>query len=227
MQNVYLVMSIIKKSEAELFSDFFLKFDVAPLYSTICQGAAHQSKLELFGLQKSEKVLIQSIVPEDKVKELMYRLTHEMKIDLPDKGVAIAIPLSSIASRKVYEKIISTIHEEDITHKDKYDNERKQNMELIVAICAKGNTDAIMTLAREAGATGGTIIKAKGTARAGTDRFFGMSISDEKEILYIVAKAENKSAIMKAIAGYTYDENAHPVAFSLPITESAGFRLMD
>ena len=50
---------------------------------------------------------------------------------------------------------------------------------------------------------------------------------DEKEILYIVAKTENKSDIMKAIAGYTYAENAHPVAFSLPITESAGFRLMD
>lgn len=227
MQNMYLVMNIIKKSEAELFSDFFLKLDVAPLYSTICQGAAHQSKLELFGLEKSEKVLIQSIVPEAKVKELMYRLTKEMKIDLPDKGISIAIPLSSIASRRVYERLLSTIHEEDITHKDKYDNERKQNMELIVAICAKGNTDAIMTLAREAGATGGTIIKAKGTARAGTDKFFGMSISDEKEILYIVAKTENKSDIMKAIAGYTYAENAHPVAFSLPITESAGFRLMD
>ncbi len=227
MQNMYLVMNIIKKSEAELFADFFLKLDVAPLYSTICQGAAHKSKLELFGLEKSEKVLIQSIVPEDKVKELMYRLTKEMKIDLPDKGISIAIPLSSIASRRVYERLISTIHEEDITHKDKYDNERKQNMELIVAICAKGNTDAIMTLAREAGATGGTIIKAKGTARAGTDKFFGMSISDEKEILYIVAKTENKSDIMKAIAGYTYAENAHPVAFSLPITESAGFRLMD
>ena len=113
MQNIYLVMSIIKKSEAPLFTDFFLSLDVAPLYSTICQGAAHQSKLELFGLQKSEKVLMQSIVPEDKIRELMYRLTHEMKIDLPDKGVAIAIPLSSIASRKVYDKIISTVHEED------------------------------------------------------------------------------------------------------------------
>ena len=220
-------MSIIKKSEAELFTDFFLNLDVAPLYSTICQGAAHQSKLELFGLEKSEKVLIQSIVPESKVKNLMYRLTREMKIDLPDKGISIAIPLSSIASRKVYERILSTVHDEDNSDTQKYDNERKQNMELIVAICAKGNTDAIMTLAREAGATGGTIIKAKGTARAGTDKFFGMSISDEKEILYIVAKTENKSDIMKAIAGYTYAENAHPVAFSLPITESAGFRLMD
>ena len=170
-------------------------------------------------------------------KEVCYarRLTRQIgkrwvkagAIELDGKGIAIAIPLSSIASRKVYDRLLTTIHEEDLTDTSKYDNERKQDMELIVAIYAKGNTDEIMKLAREAGATGGTIVKAKGTARAGTDKFFGMSISDEKEILYIVAKAEDKSNIMKAIAGYAYAEGAHPVAFSLPITESAGFRLMD
>ena len=227
MQSMFLLMTIIKKSEADLFTNFYLAHDVAPIYSTICQGAAHQSKLELFGLEKSEKILTQSIVPECKVKMLMHRLTHEMKIDLPDKGIAIALPLSSIASRRVYDRLLTTIHEDDLIDTSKYDNERKQDMELIVAICAKGNTDGIMKLAREAGAKGGTIVKAKGTARAGTDKFFGMSISDEKEILYIVANTEDKSNIMKAIAGYTYDEGAHPVAFSLPITESAGFRLMD
>lgn len=227
MQSMFLLMTIIKKSEADLFTNFYLAHDVAPIYSTICQGAAHPSKLELFGLEKSEKILTQSIVPECKIKMLMHRLTKEMKIDLPDKGIAIAIPLSSIASRKVYDRLLTTIHEEDLKDTSKYDNERKQDMELIVAIYAKGNTDEIMKLAREAGATGGTIVKAKGTARAGTDKFFGMSISDEKEILYIVAKAEDKSNIMKAIAGYAYAEGAHPVAFSLPITESAGFRLMD
>ena len=55
-------------------------------------------------------------------------------------------------------------------------------MELIITICIKGNSDNIMKLAREAGATGGTVIKAKGTA-SGSDMFFGMAISDEKEII--------------------------------------------
>jgi hypothetical protein len=84
-----------------------------------------------------------------------------------------------------------------------------------------------MTAARAAGATGGTIIKAKGTASNGTDMFFGMAISDEKEITYIVTRKEQRSEIMKAIAGYTYADNAHPLVFSLPITETAGFRLFN
>ena len=99
-------------------------------------------------------------------------------------------------------------------------------MELIIAICIKGNSDKIMDAAREAGARGGTIVKAKGTASS-SDMFFGMAISDEKEILYIVSNKDEKSNIMKAIASYTNDHGTHPIVFSLPVTETAGFRLLE
>ena len=82
-----------------------------------------------------------------------------------------------------------------------------------------------MKLAREAGAAGGTVIKAKGTA-SGSDLFFGMAISDEKELIYIVSRKETKTEIMKAIAGYTNDHGTHPLVFSLPVAETAGFRLL-
>ena len=100
-------------------------------------------------------------------------------------------------------------------------------MELVISVCAKGHSDEIMKAARSAGATGGTIVKAKGTASQGTDMFFGMAISDEKEITYIVTKKAQRSDIMKAIASYTYADGAHPIVFSLPVTETAGFRLLD
>ncbi len=226
MENIFLLITIVKKSEAEEFSDFFLSRHTHPIYSTLCEGSTLQSKLKTFGLEKSEKVLMQSIVTDSKMRELIYGLAHDMRIYLPDRGISMAIPLSAIASRRVLDSIISEgICCEDA--KKKEINERTNTMELIVAICAKGHTNEIMTVAREAGATGGTIVKAKGTAKAGTDKFFGMAISDEKEIIYIVSHKEVKSNIMKAIASYTYDENAHPVAFALPITETAGFRFSD
>ena len=82
-----------------------------------------------------------------------------------------------------------------------------------------------MTVARESGATGGTIVKAKGTTSS-SDMFFGMAISDEKEIIYIVSRKENKSDIIKAIASYTNEHGTHPLVFSLPVAETAGFRLL-
>ena len=224
MQNVYLFMSIVKRSDSNEFLKFFLDNDAAPIYSSICQGAATSKTLDLIGLESSEKVLMQSIVPHNKIAALKDGLTHKMQIDLPDRGIALAIPLSSIASRKVLSHILKDMEENNI---ETIDNERKIDMELIVSICAKGHSDEIMNAAREAGARGGTIVKAKGTASAGTDKFFGMAISDEKEITYIVAKKEQRSEIMRSIASYTYADGAHPIVFSLPVTETAGFRLLD
>ena len=136
----------------------------------------------------------------------------------------MAISLSALASRRVLDHILKGEDEENIQNKS---DERKIDMELIVSICAKGHSDEIMNAAREAGASGGTIVKAKGTASTGTDKFFGMAISDEKEITYIVAKKEIRSDIMKAIASYTYADGAHPIVFALPVTETAGFRIVD
>ena len=226
MENIFLLITVVKRSEAEEFIEFFLTRHTHPIYSSLCEGATRETKLKTFGLEKSEKVLMQSIVTESKMRELIYGLAHDMQIYLPDKGISMAIPLSAIASRRVLDSIIAEgVCDENVKKKDI--NERTNTMELIISICAKGHTNEIMAAAREAGATGGTIVKAKGTAKAGTDKFFGMAISDEKELVYIVAHKEVKSDIMKAIASYTYGEGAHPVVFALPITETAGFRFSD
>ena len=97
---------------------------------------------------------------------------------------------------------------------------------MVAAIVDQGHGEEVMNAARSEGARGGTVVKAKGTA-SGSDMFFGMAISDEKEIIYIVARKEEKSDIMKAIASYTNEHGTHPITFSLPVTETAGFRLLD
>ena len=223
MQNIYLFLTIIKKSDEKEFVEFFLRKNVCPVYSSLCRGSTTSETLDLLGLEHSEKVLMQALVSTSKMYELKNALTYEMKIDLPDRGIALAIPLTSIASKRVLDHILaeqSTAEENHIT------TERKIEMELIVTICIKGNSNAIMQLAKEAGAAGGTIMKAKGTASE-ADKFFGVTLSDEKEIIYIVAKKETKADIMKAIASYTNDFGTHPLVFSLPVTETAGFRLLE
>ena len=103
----------------------------------------------------------------------------------------------------------------------------QSDYELIVAIYEKGYTDMVMDAAREAGARGGTAIKAKGTA-AGAEKFFGLSLAVEKEVVLIVASQDKKKEIMKAImqnAGV--ETKAHALVFSLPVSETAGFRFAD
>lgn len=73
--------------------------------------------------------------------------------------------------------------------------------QLICAIINAGFADDLMLAAREAGATGGTIVKARGTGREEDGSFFGITVMPEKEILMIVAKTEGAPPILKAIRG--------------------------
>ncbi len=71
--------------------------------------------------------------------------------------------------------------------------------EMITVIVNKGYADDVMAAARRAGAGGGTVINARGTAKETDERFFGMHIVSEKEMLVMVVPAEKKAAVLTAI----------------------------
>ena len=95
--------------------------------------------------------------------------------------------------------------------------------ELIVVITNRNTTELVMDAARAGGARGGTVLHAKGTASKGST-FFGVSLADEKEVIFIVANDADRNNIMRSImqnAGA--DTPAGALAFSLPISQVAGF----
>ena len=60
------------------------------------------------------------------------------------------------------------------------------------------------------------------------EQFLGFSLATEKEMILIVVKNFDKNAIMKAImekAGL--ESKAKSIVFSLPVTETAGMRLVE
>jgi nitrogen regulatory protein PII len=75
----------------------------------------------------------------------------------------------------------------------------KKPRELITVILNKGYADDAMAAARKAGAGGGTIINARGTAKENDAKFFGMHIVPEKEMLIIVVEQEKMNAVLEAI----------------------------
>ena len=226
MQKMYLLITITNRDESDEFTSFFSSKEIPIMYSTTCQGTARQKTLSLFGIEKSAKSVHYCIVTENKKAELIKALTREMAIDLPNRGISVAIPLSSIGGRKTLEAFANGHLDDENEHEVKDMNEC--TTELIVVICAKGYTDEIMDAARSAGAGGGTVVHAKGTGSQYTNKFFGLSIADEKEMIYIVARRDSRDAIMKAImekAGSNTD--AHGVIFSLPVDSVVGLKCFE
>ena len=224
MNNLYLLITIIRRNDTEEYEAFYEADGVGVIYSFPCNGTAHAKTLDLFGIEKTEKTMLMSVVTEPSLKSLCQKLSRDMMIDLPDRGVAMAVPLSGIAGARTLEYFTSTQQTEIETTEEK---KMQSDYELIVAICEKGYTEAVMDAARAAGAGGGTTIRAKGTG-AGAQKFFGLTLAEEKEIIFIVSTNAKKKDIMKAIihdAGP--DSKAHALVFSLPVSETAGFRFSD
>jgi len=70
---------------------------------------------------------------------------------------------------------------------------------LITCILTRGHADEVMTVARQAGARGGTILNARGTAAENDVKFFGISLVPEKEMLLIAVHNDNAQTILEAV----------------------------
>ena len=97
------------------------------------------------------------------------------------------------------------------------------NHEVIFAIVNAGFADQAMDVAREHGVRGGTILNARGVARANEAAFFGITIHQEKEILMMVVEKDIRDNVLNAL----YKEmgmakKAQGIVFSLPVSDVAG-----
>ena len=77
--------------------------------------------------------------------------------------------------------------------------EQGNHHSLILATVNPGYTDEVMETAREAGARGGTVIRARWTDADEVGKFVGISLQAEKEVLAIVATNRERNAILEAI----------------------------
>ncbi len=99
------------------------------------------------------------------------------------------------------------------------------NHEVILCIINNGFSDAVMDAAREFGASGGTVINARGTASLEAEKLFNITVQPEKEIVMIVVKKEIRDDVLHALYQKVGLETpGQGIAFSLPVTDVTGIR---
>ena len=150
------------------------------------------------------------------------RAARELWLDVPGNGVLMAVPVDSIGGQTAKEYLLHQQEGESPM------TEQEKTHELIVVITNQGYTDQVMDAARAAGATGGTAVHAKGTGTELAKRFFGVSIASERELIFILARVEDKKPIMKAVMDQAgMNSKAQSLVFSLPVSGLAGLRTLD
>lgn len=224
MNELYLMVCITERPRARQFLALFARRNVTVTLSALGQGTARSELLDYFGLEKTEKVVSFSVVTRDTWRAVKSAMQRELSIDVPGTGIAFLVPLSSIGGKKPLAFLTDgqdfEAGEESTLRDTKY--------ELLVVIANQGYTELIMDAAREEQAGGGTVLHAKGTGMEKAEKFLGFSLVNEKEMVFIVVKTATKNRIMRSIMDKAgLDSKAQSIVFSLPVTGTAGMRLLE
>ena len=219
---LYWLVTITDRRSTDAFLALYAEHGVNVSLRTVGAGTAVQETLATLGLEKSEKAVLFALVTADTWPKIQKDLRRKMRIDVPGTGIAFIIPVSSIGGKRAL--LFLTEHQtlelkEESTLKD-------TRYELLLVIANQGYTGSIMDAARAEGAGGGTVIHAKGTGMEGAARFLGVDLVNEKELVLIVARTAEKNQIMQAIMKGA-NPKAGAIVFSLPVTDTAGLRLID
>ena len=93
--------------------------------------------------------------------------------------------------------------------------------ELVVCVVNAGFSQNVMEAARSAGAQGGTILRARGSANPEAEEFFNINVQSDKEMVMILVPRDIKDDVLKAIyKDCGLADDARGIAFSLPVNRT-------
>lgn len=217
-----LVMTILDRTKIETMENVIKSLDLPMTLTMLGRGTATTEVLSIYGLLPTEKAIVSTVADAEQTRKLMRAAKLRMYIDVPGNGIMLAVPLKSIGGGRTMAYLTD--------HKPSGSNKPDMTFdhELIYVILNEGCSDLVMAAARPAGAGGGTVLTGKGTGAKKAEKFLGISLADEKDIVMIVAPAKKKAAIMQAIIKEAGPGTpAAAICFSLPVTQVAGLRTFD
>jgi len=224
MSQLHMMVTITNRNLTKRFTTFYSELGLDISFITVGAGTAASEILDYFGLDGTEKSVLFHIVTTEKWKEVKRQLQVKMKIDIPGIGIAFLLPLSSIGGKKALNYLTCG---QDFVKGDE-SSLKDTKYELLVAIANQGYTELVMDAARKVHASGGTVIHAKGTGSQQAEKFMGVTLVPEKEMVFIVVRTDRKNAIMRSIMDEAgTGTKAGSIVFSLPVTDTAGMRLME
>ena len=218
-----LLITIVDRGKGETVARVLNQVGVAAQFAALGTGTAHQGVLALLGLKDTAKDVVCSFLPAVHSRDAMRRLSRALEMDLPGRGIAFAVPLSSVGGSRTMQYFMG--NREETAREEKETMQYEQ--ELVVAIVNRGFTDLVMDAALPAGARGGTVVHARGAGAQEASQFLGMTIQPEKEMVLILVNREQKIPVMQAITRSAgLNSEGHGLVFSLPVSDVMGVSRM-
>lgn len=216
------IVTIAERGCGNMIARLYEQNSIHYHYQCSGHGTASSELLDVLGIGTKERDVVISIGTEDRVDDLMDAVDEELRHQIPSHGLVFTLAVEGI-NNMVAASLSYLDGEASGKGEMKMEQEQKENSHrhsLILVTVNQGHTDTVMNTAKEAGARGGTIIRARWNGSEEAEQFYGITLQGEKEIIAILASHENRNAIMEKInENHGMKTEAGAVICALPVEQ--------
>ena len=212
MSSFSLIVSIFPHDKGEKLTEAAVKAGCGGGTVLMGRALAKSNLGAILGVGETTNDLFYTVVASEKKTPIIQAIKDAACQEKSNFGNVFTVNVDNLLK-------IGTIYGEDKMNER---NALKKSHDLITVIVNKGYADDVMFAARKAGARGGTVINARGTAREGDEKFFGVHIVPEKDMLLIIVEGEKRDAVLSSIKELRcLKEPGMGIAFSSPVDDFA------
>lgn len=218
------LIAIVDYSLGNRLKNLYKKQELPFYFLSHGYGSVESEIYELLGFGSPKKMLALSIQCARMTPHLLTELQERIAFHRPGTGIAFTLPVDSI-SRSLWNlcRRADTDREHREVETEDRTMELKNPYDLIVTIVDRGHSDLVMNAAKAAGATGGTLLHGLGLGSKEAEKFLGISIQPEKDVILILTPQEKKPRIMKRITQEAgLNTPGRGICFSLPVNAALG-----
>ena len=220
MLNHKLLITIIKKGLAKKVIKVTKEAGAEGGTVILGRGTVKQGQQSFLGLEiEPEKEIVLTLVPDEKIIQVMGSAEKVCQFKKPDSGIALVINIKSAAG-------ICHLCPGGTIVADPWrrvEMAEKKAYDLIVTIVNKGSSEKVVEASKKSGAEGGTILFGRGTGIHEQAKLFGIPIEPEKELVLTLISQEKTSEVLESIVQEAkLHKPGKGIAFVLPVEQVAG-----
>lgn len=230
-KRILILCTIVNRGKADKVIEYLQGQGVTFNFISLGRGTATSELLDYLGLGETKKEIVLSTIYQEDSNKLLKGIEEEITLRDPGKGIAFTISIGSVCGPRTLrymqgnhmdfqDEVSIELHPREEEVRDVMETKK---YELIMTIINRGFADEVMEAAKGKGATGGTVIYGRGAGIHEAEKFFGISIQPEKEIVMTLVEAEKRRDIMHAITERCgLNTEGRGMSFSLPVDDVMG-----
>ncbi len=215
------LITIVDYRLRKVLLDVYKSNNVPITLLTHGRGTAKSVIYEILGYDGLKKIVSVSVQTKTMTRYLLKEISRKIDFSKPGTGIAFNINISSVSS--VLSRICIQAQENLKLGSEDMALTSKEPYHLIITIVNSGFFDQVMAAAKKAGAKGGTVVHARGLGSKEAQKYLGITIQPEKDLVLILTPRDRKSPIMESIMHEVGLNTAGTgICFSLPVDSAIG-----